>query len=494
MDIKNLLKTKLAFFCLLLISFFVSSTVDAATLKINSSSTSLSPGGITTLSVVINSEGVPINNAEAKIIYPSDLLEVVSINKGGSVFSLWVEEPAYSNVSGIITFNGGIPTPGFNGSSGTALSFVVKAKKAGQADLIFSDSAVRADDGFGTDVLNSKTGKTLSIVQKEEPVVADVPAPQPSLITLNVTSLTHPSQELWYKDNNPIFKWKLPTGITSVQTGIDSNIAGVPRVTISPATSERSVKNLKDGIWYFKVRAQKDGKWGPTSTYIARIDTTIPKKNDVTFIYDDTKKVLNINADIIDETSGLDYYEIYINDVLVKKVDYADFVDGNYSLPYSIAGNHTVKLVAFDRAGNSVESVGIFTATIAPVEQVQPLQPLAPAKDPYTINMLAVDVPVIYLIIVLVIVLIIGAFKLGRQYDRLHKKIIVRSALVRGDHSKILLLLKKRLEKHLEILQNTRHTRILSKEEKEIKEAIEGDLDEVDKAIEDHKKEQIKSI
>lgn len=48
----------------------------------------------------------------------------------------------------------------------------------------------------------------------------------------------------------------------------------------------------------------------------------------------------------------------------------------------------------------------------------------------------------------------------------------------------MLLLLKKRLEKHLEILQQTRHNRVLSKEEKDIKEEIEIDLDEVDRAIE----------
>ena len=62
-------------------------------------------------------------------------------------------------------------------------------------------------------------------------------------------------------------------------------------------------------------------------------------------------------------------------------------------------------------------------------------------------------------------------------------KLKMRTALVKGDNSKILHLLKKRLQKHLEILQNTRHGRILTMEEKEIKEAIEGDLDEVDKAI-----------
>ncbi len=59
----------------------------------------------------------------------------------------------------------------------------------------------------------------------------------------------------------------------------------------------------------------------------------------------------------------------------------------------------------------------------------------------------------------------------------------------KGSTTKVLLSLKKRLEKHLEVLQRTRHSRTLSKEEKDIKEAIEIDLDEVDKAIEDQKAE-----
>jgi len=63
----------------------------------------------------------------------------------------------------------------------------------------------------------------------------------------------------------------------------------------------------------------------------------------------------------------------------------------------------------------------------------------------------------------------------------------MRNALARGDSSRAMLLLKKRLERHLEILQHTRHGRILTKEEKEIKEAIEGDLDEIDKIIEEQK-------
>lgn len=475
------------------IFYFGCNIANAATLKINSSLATLSPGSIATLSVVLDSEGFAINNAEAEIVFPADLLEVVAINKGGSIFSLWVEEPVYSNVTGIITFNGGIPAPGFTGSSGTAISVVVKAKKAGQADLIFSDAAVRANDGLGTDVLRVKTGKTLSVIQKEEPATIPVEVPKlaPQTITLQVTSPTHPSQELWYKDNSPIYRWEVPTGVNAIQTGIDNNTSGSPRVMYSPAIKEKTIKDLKDGIWYFKVRARKGGEWGPISTYIARIDNTIPQKNEVVFSYDDNKKVLNIKADIIDETSGIDYYEIYINEVLVEKVAREKFVDGYYNLAYKNPGDNVAKLVAVDRAGNSVESSGSFKVTAAPEPMPKPTPEPVPAPSKLLlISIGSFAIPAIYFIIAIlsvILILVLGAFKFGRHYSKFRNRLKVRTALVKGDNTKVLLSLKKRLERHLEILQHTRHNRILSKEEKEIKEAIEGDLDEVDRAIEEQK-------
>lgn len=473
---------------------FSFNAVNAAKLQINSDSATLSPGGITTLSVIVNSEGASINNAEVKIVFPADLLEVVSINKSGSIFSLWVEEPSYSNITGIITFNGGIPTPGFTGSNGTAISIVVKAKEVGQANLIFSDSAVRANDGLGTDVLNSKNGKTLSIIKNTEPAIVEPPtvAPVISILPLQITSPTHPYQELWYKDVNPLYRWKIPTGADAVQIGMDNNTSGAPKVIYSPAINQKSFDDLKDGIWYFRGRARKNGVWGPTTTYITRVDSTSPQKNNVGFTYDDQKKVLSISSDIVDETSGLDRYEIYINDTLAKKVPSSEFVNGEYDFKVNTPGDNTVKLIALDRAGNSIESLGTFKATPIEIAPTEPVQPVPTPEQSLSITIGTFSIPAInFAIIVLsgITLLALSAFKLGSNHSKLHDKIKTRTALVKGDNVKVLLSLKKRLEKHLEILQRTRHNRPLSKDEREIKEEIEIDLDEVDRAIENQKEE-----
>jgi len=55
--------------------------------------------------------------------------------------------------------------------------------------------------------------------------------------------------------------------------------------------------------------------------------------------------------------------------------------------------------------------------------------------------------------------------------------------VVKQNDVKMLSVLKKHLEKQLDLLQSTRHARILTKQEKEIKKTVESDLDEIDKAI-----------
>jgi len=278
--------------------------------------------------VYLNSEGFAINNVEASIQYPRDLIDVMSISKSGSVFSLWVEEPSFSNASGLINLNGGSPSPGFTGSQGLVVTFLVKAKKAGTANITFSSAAARADDGLGTDVLNTQIVKTLTIgaatptpVPTPKPTT-ETPAPAPTKApnTLQITSSSHPNQDSWFKDNTMIFKWNVPAGVTSVQTTVDTTNSNTPHVTYTPPISTKTVENAKDGVWYFKVRARAGGVWGPISSYIARIDSVDPELKNVSFNYDNTSKILTINAAANDATSGLDHYDVIINDILVKNI------------------------------------------------------------------------------------------------------------------------------------------------------------------------------
>ncbi len=560
----------LAWTCAVL--FAAHGDASAASLRIQASSAMVTAGNIMTFTVLANSEGIAVNNVEAKIVFPKDMLEIVSISKSGSEFSLWVEEPSFSNSSGIITFNGGVPTPGFSGSSGTVVSFVARAKKSGQAELIFSDAAIRANDGFGTDILSSKQGKLITIISSEDPEKTE-PAPKPAEIApaapvpanqgagLQLSSPTHPNQDQWYKDNSPTYRWNI-SGSSAIQTGLDSSASGVPRVTYSPAISEKKVADLEDGVWYFKVRSQKSGSWGPVSTYIVRIDTTAPQlQEEAVFSYDNASKILSIQAEVQDITSGIDKYEIYINDTLAKTVSAKEFDSGKYGFEVRSSGYTRVKLLAIDRAGNSLSSEGSFVGTGEATLDVDPVPKMISASDILYIggkaespnssivvhiesengksivvrtsldsnNGFAVRVPnlpkgkykigidlvsgeqvlastqaytevvdgqlitwmnhaypasraLIGLVLALVLLGALG-YLLGFRNSRSVHRIRLRTLLTEGDNSKAFNLLKQRLERHLEVLQETRHERVLTRVEKEIKSAIEGDLDEVDGII-----------
>lgn len=366
----------------------VAGVADAATLKMSSKAGTLTLGETTTVSVILDSKGVAINNADASIQVPSEYLDVVSLSKTGSIFTLWVEEPSHNG--GTVTFNGGIPTPGFTGSSGTVISFTVKAKKIGDAAITFASAAVRANDGLGTDVIESTGGTTLRVVAQEKTPPAPVKAPvvstpaqvsstSSSIAPLRITSKQHPDQDQWYTDASPVFEWTVPTGADAIQTGVSASSSDVPRTSHIPPVAVRQVKDLNDGVWYFTARARVKGTWGPTATYIVRVDTAPPVKQAMTFAYDDFAQTLTFTSDVQDITSGLERYEVYINDVLVKSVPAKEFVGGAYTMKYEATGENTVRLVAIDRAGNSVDASDTFTSMRVSKPELGAIRPLVPA-------------------------------------------------------------------------------------------------------------------
>ncbi len=95
--------------------FLLPYTAVAATLSLSPAAASVAAGNIITVTAVVNSQGVAVNNAESVIQFPTDLLQVISVSRSSSIFTLWVEEPTFSNVTGRVSFNGGITNPGFLG-------------------------------------------------------------------------------------------------------------------------------------------------------------------------------------------------------------------------------------------------------------------------------------------------------------------------------------------------------------------------------------------
>jgi hypothetical protein len=172
------------FFSLVVVTslFFNTEKIYAATMSLRSSPAKVVEGATFVIGASVDTQGKTINNAEANIKYPTDLVEVVSLNAGASIFTLWAEGPSFSNSSGIINFNGGIANPGYTGSAGQVLLVTFRAKKTGNASITLSGTAIRENDGLGTNIFSGQSNTLVEIVAKpveqtppEKPVVPEKP-------------------------------------------------------------------------------------------------------------------------------------------------------------------------------------------------------------------------------------------------------------------------------------------------------------------------------
>ncbi len=148
----------------------------AATLRVVPSSASVSSGETISIAVSVSSTDQAMNATEGVITFPPNLLQVVSVSKSGSIVGLWVQEPAYSNTVGTVNFEGIALNPGFQGSNGTILTIVFRARAEGSAPLSIADASVLANDGNGTEILTSSSGGIVAIVA---PPAKPTPVPKP---------------------------------------------------------------------------------------------------------------------------------------------------------------------------------------------------------------------------------------------------------------------------------------------------------------------------
>ncbi|MEK7185496.1 MAG: cohesin domain-containing protein [Patescibacteria group bacterium] len=200
--------TRIAYFAIVFafsIFLFGHNSAYAASLHLSPSSGNITVGNILNVSILVDTQGKTINNADAVIQFPANLLEAVSVSKTGSIFSLWVEEPAFSNGAGTISLNGGIPAPGFSGSAGRVATVAFRVKAPGFASLVFNSGAVRANDGLGTDILNFSDTATFTISPAPEiPVPKPTPTPEPEPAPIIVDEPVVVEEEEVYTPPAPI--------------------------------------------------------------------------------------------------------------------------------------------------------------------------------------------------------------------------------------------------------------------------------------------------
>ena len=368
--------------------FFGASAAQAADVVLAPSTGSYSVGQTFTAVVRVAPNGSNINAVEASLKFNPTQLSVVSVSKDGSVFSLWTTEPAFSNSAGTITFGGGSPTP-FTASS-NLLSITFRTVAAGTAPVTFSSASVLAADGRDTDVFRNSTPGSFTITTATTPTPTPTPTPveesdeeEGAIIfgdpprAPEVGSQVFLDPELWYKSTEGIFTWTLPFDVSAVAveiaTSSDNEPSKNPSAIYDPAIDEFIISKglVVDGEQFLSIQYQNQVGWGGILNRRLRIDTTPPEPFTIT-VRPGTQPtdfpLLTFEA--TDLTSGIEYFEMTIADKepIVVTPDEARL---GYLLRELEDGTYTVKVDAFDKAGNKREgsvAVLITAGWVKPVE------------------------------------------------------------------------------------------------------------------------------
>ena len=319
-------------------------------------------GSTFSVRVRVDSDGSSINAAQAKILFSQEILEVKSISKTGSIFTLWPEEPIFSNSRGEVSFKGGVPSPGFTGTS-NILTINFQGKKTGQARISFSNAEVLAADGRGTNILKLTQEASFSIT---EAYIEVSRVPDPS----KISSPTHPKEDFWYSNSNPEFKWEISSDIMGINYEIDQSPFSLPGAVSKNIEDSKIFKGIDDGIWYFHLRIRNKIGWSKVSHYKIQIDTVSPDPFDITvdnqgdstnprpFLYFETK----------DDLSGLSHYDIKIGE---RDTSSLVMVETNpFHLPVQSPGYYEVLVTAIDQAGNFQESSALLNIESIPSPEI----------------------------------------------------------------------------------------------------------------------------
>jgi len=374
-------RKRMLFFSLLYLIFAGASTVRAASLYLSPSSGSHAVNQSFSVGIYASSDEA-MNASSGVLSFPTDKLQVVSVSKSGSIFSLWAQDPSFSNSNGEVHFEGVVLNPGYTGSSGKILTITFKPTSEGSAKIHFSSGSILANDGAGTNIYTGAGSGTYT-VSGTAPAPPEKPSTPPTKTETETTpqkyttapvvlSPTHADSEKWYNNNNPQFSWELPNDATGVSTILSQETSSDPGSTSDGLVTETSYENVDDGVWYFHIKLKNSSGWGPVTHYKIQIDTEAPKPFTISFVdpKESTTPQPRITFHTSDALSGLSHYQIKIGTGNFIEITPDTVLSSPYTLPAQDPGTYPLIIQAIDNAGNNTTAVEEYTILALDAPQI----------------------------------------------------------------------------------------------------------------------------
>ncbi|MCX6757305.1 MAG: cohesin domain-containing protein [Candidatus Nomurabacteria bacterium] len=349
---------KIIFFILISIFFSFSFSTYAQTVNIDASKllahveVSLSPrsgsfveGSTFQVPILVNTKNRSINGIEIRINFDKNKLSIVNPTGGTSIIGVWVEPPGFDNTRGTASYVGVIPN-GIITESGLIGTITFKAKVSGKAVVsIASNSKILLNDGLGTSA-------QLDTVRAEYNILAKAPD------GVLIFSDTHPIQNNWYNNNTPIVSWQKDEGVSGFSFILDNKPNTIPDNISEGEDIIKTFDTLTDGLWYFHIKAIKNGAWGSTGHFLLRVDTNPPAEfnpetNFLTTSDSKSDRTL-VSFFTTDNLSGLDHYEVGVIDKNQPATQSPVFeqAESPFQVPLTENGKLQIIVRAVDKAGN----------------------------------------------------------------------------------------------------------------------------------------------
>ncbi len=330
------------------INLDASSLVARAEISITPQQASFTEGSVFEVPILINTKGRSINTIELNLKFDPTKLSIVKPSTGKSIIGLWIQPPTYDNVKGTASIAGSIPG-GIISESSLVLSITFLAKSVGTTEVrILDTSSVLANDGVGTQTVLSYNRGMYTILPKP-----------PGGLT--IYSDTHPFQDHWYNNNSPVLAWNKDPGVIGFSYVLDDKPNTIPDNKNLTTDATKAYQDLGDGLWYFHIKALKDGNaWSATTNYVLRIDTTPPAlfTPKVDYVSSDSLNRALITFFTTDALSGIDHYEVGVIDRSQSTTSSPIFArtESPYQVPPISVSGSTVIVRAYDIAGNSIDT------------------------------------------------------------------------------------------------------------------------------------------
>lgn len=479
--------------------------VQAASLEISPASGTYSAGQTFSTTVRLNPAGATggVNAAEATIKFDPAVLSVVSIINGPA-FSMWPNDPAFSNSAGTVTFSGGNPKALSAASNVITINW--RAVKDGSSDISVTKGLITANDGKGTDVYQASAPAkfTITTAATPTPTIPTTPTTpteggnsgdeaiifgdKPRAPEVGSQAFLDPN--LWYKTKDGLFTWTTPFDVNAVAIEIAATDDNEPsknkNAIIEPPVDEFRLTPdlLVDGVQYFSIQFKNQVGWGATLNRKLQIDTTAPKPFKIVVNAGptpDSFPTLTFAAE--DEASGIDYYMLMISDQEPKKVTPEEAKLG-FLLKDLENGTYTVKVTAYDKAGNTTESTEALLITANWTKQVVEEQTGSFWDFVTPINML-----VLFLVVLIILQFVFIWYERKRLKER-EDKLRRETREIQDQMEKIFSALRDEIYDQVNMITKRKR---LSKGEKEAVEGLNQAL-EVSETLIEKEINDVKSI